>query len=310
MSSSKIPLTAIVLTYNEAVSIETCLQSMARIDEVIVVDSLSTDDTLESARQVRPDARFFTNPFKDFGDQRNWALDNAAPAHEWILFVDADEYCTPELLDEIAGFIQKPRNEVGAFVAGKNYFLGKWLKRSTMYPSYQLRLLKFGQVRYRKEGHGQKEVTQGPLGYLVNGWIHDGFHKGLHQWIERHNQYSTDEIDLILELRNQRVTWADLFHPDAIRRRRALKQLAARAPARPIARFLYVYVWKLGFLDGYPGLVFCMLRFAHDVHIGAKLEEQKYLQRKASTTEHGNQALDSSRSLRRVPVELPGRDTD
>ena len=90
--------------------------------------------------------------FKDFGEQRNWALDNTSPRHPWILFVDADEFCTPEFIDEIGDFLRAPRNYVGAYVAGKSYFMGRWMKHAMMYPSFQLRLLKLGAVRHRKEG--------------------------------------------------------------------------------------------------------------------------------------------------------------
>jgi len=195
-------LTAIVLTYNESANIGACVRAMAAVDDIVVVDSGSTDDTIARACAERADIRVFTNPFKDFGDQRNWALDNSEPKHPWVLFVDADEFCEPELLEEIEQFIASPGLQVGGYIAGRNYFLGQWLKYSTMYPSYQLRLLKLGQVRYRKEGHGQREVTEGPLRYLKHGWRHEGFSKGVHQWVARHNQYSTDEIELIERLRS------------------------------------------------------------------------------------------------------------
>lgn len=277
MRVPRIPVTAIVLTYNEATNVESCLKAMVRLDEIIVIDSFSTDDTLERVRRTRPDAGVFSNPFKDFGDQRNWALDNTEPKHDWILLVDADEYCTSELLDEIAAFVRTPGDATGAFIAAKNYFLGRWLKHSTLYPSYQLRLLKLGAVRYRKEGHGQKEVTDKPLAYLKNGWIHYAFSKGLYQWIARHNRYSTDEIELILSLRRQAIGWAELFGLDPIVRRRALKRLGARVPFRPLVQFFYLYVLRGGFLDGYAGFIFCMLRFSHGVHIVAKLAEKAYL---------------------------------
>ncbi|MEM8973293.1 MAG: glycosyltransferase family 2 protein [Pseudomonadota bacterium] len=276
-SRTSIPLTVIILTYNEESNIEACINGMASVDDIVIVDSLSADGTVKLAQSARPDVRVFTNKFKDFGDQRNWALDNVAPRHQWILFVDADEFCSEEFLQEVAQFIANPTGRVGAYVAGKNYFLGRWLKHTTMYPSYQLRLLKLGEVRFRKEGHGQREVTDGELHYLTEGWRHEGFSKGLHQWIERHNQYSTDEVELILRLRRERINWLHLFSRSPIPRRRALKQLGAKLPFRPLTRFLYMYILRRGFLDGYAGFVFCSLRFAHDIHIVAKLAERTAL---------------------------------
>jgi glycosyltransferase involved in cell wall biosynthesis len=276
--SPLVPVTAIILAHNEAVNIAGCLRSMARVDDVILVDSGSTDETLASAHTARPDVRIFSRAFSDFGDQRNWALDHCAPRHLWVLFVDADEFCTPELLDEIADFIAAPGAAVGAFVAGRNYFLGRWLRYSTLYPSYQLRLLKLGAVRYRKEGHGQKEVTDGPLHYLREGWRHEGFSHGVAQWIARHNRYSTEEVENLLALSMRTIDPKGLLSSDPIRHRRALKVLGAKLPGRPLWRFLYVYVLRGGFRDGGPGLIYCALLFAHAIHMSAKLHEQRYLQ--------------------------------
>jgi glycosyltransferase involved in cell wall biosynthesis len=271
-----LPISAIVLTMNEEANIGRCLQNLARVDDVIVVDSGSTDNTRTLAREVRPNVRIFEHRFKDFGDQRNWALDNTSPRNSWILFIDADEYCTTELLEEIEVFITSPGKFCGGFIAGKNYFLGRWLKRATMYPSYQLRLLRMGEIYYRKEGHGQKEVTNGPLHYFKESWRHEAFSKGVSEWLARHNRYSTDEVELILRLRSEPFKPVQSLSRDPISRRRALKRLGARLPFRPIVRFLYVYILRRGFLDGYPGFLYCLLRIAHDIHIMAKLAEDAY----------------------------------
>lgn len=279
MSPPKIPVTVIILTYNEAINMAPCLTAMVDADDVVVVDSNSRDETISAAKEVRSDVRIFYNPFKDFGEQRNWALDNTSPKHEWVLFVDADEYCTVPFLDELRRFLADPGESVGAFVAGKNHFFGRWLLHCTMYPSYQLRLLRLGQVRFRKEGHGQREVTDGKLVYFKAGWVHNAMSKGLHQWLERHNQYSTDEAELLIRLRGERLQMTRFFTRDAILRRRALKQLAARLPMRSLARFLYVYILRGGFLDGAAGFRFCALRFAHDIHMSCKVSELRRLQR-------------------------------
>ena len=279
-SEIRIPVTAIILTLNEERNIERCLECIDNIDDVVLVDSLSADETIGAARRARPDVRVFEHRFIDFGDQRNWALGNTSPVHEWVLFIDADEFCTNSLIKEIADFVRHPGDHVGAYIAGRNYFLGRWLRRSTMYPSYQLRLLKNGHVTFQKEGHGQREVTKGPLRYLESNWNHEAMSKGLHQWIERHNNYSSDEVDLILRLRREELKPTSLMRKDPIERRRALKILAARIPLRPLMRFTYTYFIKLGFLDGYPGFIYCCLRVAHDIHIVAKLAERHYRESK------------------------------
>jgi glycosyltransferase involved in cell wall biosynthesis len=273
---ARVPVTAIVLTQDEAVNIRACLAALAPVEDVVIVDSGSQDDTLALARTQRPDVRVFVHPFRDFGEQRNWALEYTEPRHDWVLFVDADEFCDPELLEEIAGFIADPGDAVGGYVAGRNHFLGTWLRYSTMYPSYQLRLLRRGQVRYRKEGHGQRELTDGPLRYLRHGWRHEGFSKGVRQWIDRHNQYSSLEGELICRLREEPLRAAECLSGEPLRRRRALKRLGARLPGRPLLRFVYTYFARRGFLDGRAGWYYCLLRVAHDIHIGVKLKEQQH----------------------------------
>ncbi|QVL50084.1 MAG: glycosyltransferase family 2 protein [Thiocapsa sp.] len=272
-----IPVSAVILTLNEAVNIHACLKAMRRVDDLIIVDSGSSDDTLALALNARPDVRIYTHPFQDFGDQRNWALDHCEPRHPWVLFVDADEFCTTELLNEISTFVDLPGEAVGGFIAGRNYFLGRWLRYSTLYPSYQLRLLRRGEVRYRKAGHGQQEVTDGPLHYLSAGWRHEGFSQGVAHWISRHNRYSTEETSNMLALRSTSLRFADLLDRDPVTRRRALKILGAKVPGRPLFRFLYVYLLRGGFRDGVPGLIYCSLILAHAIHISAKLHEKRYL---------------------------------
>jgi len=270
-----VPVTAIILTRDEAANIRRCLAALAGVEDVVVVDSGSTDRTLDLARAERPSVRVLEHPFLDFGDQRNWALDHAAPRHPWVLFVDADEFCDPELLEEIRAMVADPGKDVGGFIAPRNHFMGRWLKHCTMYPSYQLRLLRVGAVRYRKEGHGQREVTEGPLRYLRHGWRHENFSKGVHQWIARHNHYSDAEAVRVLEMRSQPVPWGGLVSGDPIRRRRALKSIAVRLPFRPLLRFLYTYVLRMGFLDGRAGLLYCRLYYAHHIHIEAKMAESR-----------------------------------
>jgi glycosyltransferase involved in cell wall biosynthesis len=264
-------LSVIVLTLNEAENIGPCLRHLAWADDVIVVDSGSTDGTPDAARRARPDVRIFTRAFTDFGDQRNWALDHTDPRHPWVLFIDADEIVTPACAVAIREAVTRPGDRVGFFLCYRNFFLGRWIKHCTLYPTWQLRLLKRGHVRYRKEGHGQREVMDGPGGFITTPYDHHGFSKGIHDWVARHNDYSTNEVELINQLVRQPLALVDLFSRDALRRRRCLKRLAARAGWRPLLRFIYLYFIRLGILDGRAGLVFCLLRVAHEIHITAKL---------------------------------------
>ncbi len=273
--TQKTPLSVIVLTLNEELNIRDCLESLAWADDVIVVDSGSADGTLERARAARPEARLFTHPFQDFGDQRNWALDNTQPVHDWILFLDADERCTPACAEAIRQALAQPGEAAGFYLTCRNFFLGRWIKHCTLYPSWQLRLLKSGRVRFRKEGHGQREVTDGPLAYIREPYDHYGFSKGIAHWVERHNVYSSNEAEFILRMRKEPLALRDLFSADPVVRRRCLKRLAARTGFRPALRFIYLYLIRGGFLDGKPGFVFCMLRVNHEIAITAKLTEAR-----------------------------------
>lgn len=265
-------VSAVILTHNEARNIVSCLSALRRVADVVIVDSGSTDETLVLAASVRPDVRIFSHPFLDFGDQRNWAIDHCELRHDWLLFVDADEYCDPELLSEISEFTSNPGGFVGGFIAGRNYFLGRWLKYSTMYPSYQLRLLRRGRVRYIKEGHGQREVADGPLKYMTHGWRHEAFSKGVHQWLARHNTYSTEEARRFIVDRALPIDWRQLAQ-DRIARRRLMKQIALRLPLRPWIRFFYAWLFRGGVLDGRPGFYYCTLLLAHQLELDAKLAE-------------------------------------
>ncbi len=269
----RFPITVIVLTYNEEKNIGGCLEHLEWADDVVLLDSGSQDDTVSEAKRARKSIRVFENPFEDFGQQRNWALDHTAPKHEWILFLDADEHCNEKCAEDIRRAVKDSGGHVGFFLTCRNIFLGKWIKRCTLYPTWQLRLLKMGEVRYRKEGHGQREVTNGSLGYVKEPYDHYGFSKGISDWVARHNYYSTAELELILRLRREPLKLLDLFKFDALKRRRCLKRLAAKVGFRPVFRFFYTYFLRRGFMDGYAGLLFCLLRVSHEIHITAKLVE-------------------------------------
>jgi glycosyltransferase involved in cell wall biosynthesis len=241
-------------------------------DDVILVDSLSTDDTVAAAKAARSDVRVFQNRFVDFGDQRNWAIDHTQPKHDWVLFLDADERCTPECASAIRCTLDKPTNKVGFFMTCRNMFMGRWMKHCGLYPSWQLRLFKRGQVRYAKEGHGQREVTDGPLGFISTPYDHFGFSKGVEEWTARHEKYAAEEVGLLRQFAKEPLRWGDAVARDPVKRRRFFKRLLARAPGvRPHLRFAYMYFLRAGFLDGIPGFLYCRLYFGHEYRIAKKL---------------------------------------
>ena len=279
MSRRPIPVTVVILTHNEAVNIVACIDSLSSFAEIVVVDSGSTDQTRDILRSHYPHIRVLEHPFEDFGQQRNWALDHVNAAHHWLLFFDADERCTPAFADAIAAAVSDPGGNVGFFLCYRNMFLGQWIKRCTMYPTWQLRLLMAGHVRYVKDGHGQREVMDGKAGYIDVPYDHFGFNKGIKEWIARHNEYSTNEVELLESLRGAPLRMFDLFARDRVQRHRALKRLGARMPLRPVVRFLHLYVIRRGCFDGRAGFLYCCLQFAHELHIVAKRSELNHERR-------------------------------
>lgn len=255
-------------------------------DLVVALDDGSTDGTRSVlaahplvgtllGRPVRPDYRGW-----DDAGNRQALLDAVGEFRpRWVLFLDADERTTPAGVAEMARLVADPGDRVGYFLCGRNYFLGRWIRHCQLYPSWQLRLLRVGRVRYRKEGHGQREVADGPLGHVREPYDHLNVSKGIADWISRHNHYSTAEIELVARLRGEPLAPGDLFTLDGVRRRRFLKRLLARVGCRPAIQFVYTYLLRGGFLDGYPGFVYCLLRCAHEMHITAKLAESAAFQR-------------------------------
>lgn len=263
----------LILTKNEEANIGACLESVSWCDDVVVLDSRSADRTREIA--VSRGARVFEREFDDFGAQRNYALDHVEFRHPWVFHLDADERFNDELRRECEQAIAK--DECSAyFVANRIIFLGRWIKNSSQYPYHQVRLVKRGEARFAKSGHGQKEdsALRG-AGYLRTPYDHLNFSKGIRDWVDRHNRYSSEEAAEASLICGGGVPALDLLSADSLVRKRALKRLHARLPARWLFKFTYLYVWKLGFLDGYPGFVYCMLNGFYDFLISAKIKEAK-----------------------------------
>jgi len=271
-NQQKIPVSVLILTLNEAANIDRCLAALSFSDDIVVLDSFSSDDTVQRAESVG--ARTFQRAFDNFASQRNFALDNIEFSHNWVLHLDADEVITAELRDEIAKTISNP--DFPAYrIASRLMFMGQWLRHSGMYPVYQVRLGRKDTLRFEQVGHGQREVL-GPdqVGTLKSAYLHYGFSKGMDDWIERHNRYSSDEALEGFEKRSiEEGAYIRLFSRYKTERRRAMKRLSERLPFRPLARFLYMYFLKLGFLDGRAGWSYCRLMAMYEYWIILKQRE-------------------------------------
>jgi len=256
-----IPVSVMIFTLNEALHLPSCLDALAWCDDIIVVDSFSTDATEEISRKAG--ARFFQNKFTGFGDQRNWALDNCSPAHEWILILDADERVTPELIDEMKAKLPSAPADTGAFRLRRRFYMwGEWLKYSSLYPTWVVRLIHRERVRYINRGHAETQEVKGNILELGSDLIDENL-KGIDEWFERQNRYSSKDAEYEVANERKSIAWGDLLSGNGLLRRAAIKQIASRMPFRPFTYFMYSYVFRLGFLDGRNGLQFCLMKASY-----------------------------------------------
>jgi glycosyltransferase involved in cell wall biosynthesis len=264
---------AIIVAKNEAANIERCLNSLAWCDERFVVDDHSTDATAEIA--ARCGARVATHKFESFARQRNWAIENVGAQSDWLLMLDADEVSTPEFARNVESAVKEAGpTTVGFRTCRKTMFLGRWLKRSDGFPVWIMRIVRKGQPLFADAGHGEIPVplVNGDLGTIAEPFLHFAFSKGLSDWLERHNRYSSREADREFHCATS-PRLAGLWASDRAERRQSLRNLGRRVPARSTLRFLYQYVVKLGFLDGKAGLMFCSLMAYYEWLIVLKRKE-------------------------------------
>ncbi|AOX04294.1 glycosyltransferase [Moorena producens PAL-8-15-08-1] len=264
-----------ILTYNEDLDIAACIESALLSDDVIIVDSISSDRTVEIASQYP--VRVVQHAFESHGRQRTWMLKEVPTKYEWVYILEADERMTPELFSECQGAIQR-QEHVAYYVAERVMFMNRWIRYSTQYPRYQLRLFRKEKVWFDDYGHTEREVCDGPTGFIKETYPHYTNSKGFTRWIDKHNRYSTDEaLETLRQLEQGTVEWRDLFFGRSeVERRRALKNLSLRLPWRPVLRFLYMYFLLGGFLDGQAGFTWCTLQAFYEYLILLKVWELKH----------------------------------
>ena len=280
-----LPVSVIVPVRNEARNLPRCLESLVDFGEVYVLDSQSTDNTVVIAESHGAKVVQF-HYGGGWPKKRQWAMDTLPLAYDWILLLDADEVLTPELVDEIRTALQNPRID-GYFIRLQMYFLGRVLRHCDA-SFWKLSLFRKGRGRFECRLKDQDTsmadieihehvVADGPTAELRNALIHHNV-DSLSRYILKHNEYSNWEARVLLQPEGntqdgdgQEVT-ANLFGNQA-QRRRWLKRNLYRLPGSPVLLFLYRYLFRLGFLDGVPGLVYCGLQGIQFFHIKAKIYE-------------------------------------
>jgi len=264
-------VSVLILTLDEEINIGACLDTLAWCDDVVVLDSFSSDRTREIA-QARG-ARVVTRRFDNWSAHQNWAVGNIEFRHSWVLYLDADERCPDDLRDEVLRLAQPSAPESAFRIRRKDFFMGRWLRHAQLYPSWFVRLLRPQRIRYERLVN-PVAVVDGPVGELAAHIIHFPFSHGVTHWIARHNRYSDMEAIEAQKVRDGAVSERPrLWTNDPNERRRALKDLFFRMPARPLLKFAYYYGWRRGFLDGRAGFTYASLQSFYEYMIDCKAAE-------------------------------------
>jgi glycosyltransferase involved in cell wall biosynthesis len=274
------PISILIPTKNESANLRACLTSCRFAAEVVVVDSGSKDATKAIATELG--ARVVDFAWNgSFPKKKNWALAKVEWKHDWIFILDADERITPALADELRRTVATPAFD-GYYVNRRFWFLDGWLNHCGYYPSWNLRFFRHRLGRYEQlaavteTSSGDNEVHEhvlldGRSGRLQHEMEHYAF-PTLEVWIEKHNRYSNWEARLLVSAVGSAAA-ANAEIDAGLAAKRRLKHFARRLPFRPTLRFLYHYVWRAGFLDGYRGFVFCRLMGFYEFLSAAKARE-------------------------------------
>jgi len=259
-------LSVLILTYNESLHIGRCIDSFAGLtDKIFVVDSFSSDDTVEIARSKG--AQVIQNPWVSYAFQFNHAIDHNPFQTQWLMRIDADEYITPELRDELKAVLSRdrPADVTGFYVKRRVYFMNQWIRRGGYYPIWLLRIWQSGKGRCEELWMDEHiKLTDGTTQQLENDIIDHNLNN-LTWWTQKHNNYATREIIDLLNIRynfEEKPTVTPAFFGSQEQRTRYLKIKYASLPlfTRPFLYFVYRYFWKLGFLDGTRGLIWHSLQ--------------------------------------------------
>ncbi len=265
------PVSVMIFTLNEEIHLAPCLETLTWCDDVIIVDSFSTDRTKQISE--RSGARFFEHTFDGFGTQRNWALENTTPRHEWVLILDADERVTPQLVTEMRDVLASAPATVGAFRIRRRFHMwGRWLRFSSLYPTWVVRLVHKDRVRYENRGHAETQRVDGEIRELKHDLIDENL-KGIQEWFERQARYAYKEASYEIAQRAATTGTLGLLHPNPLVRRAALKRLARNVPGRALGYFVYTFILRGGFLEGKDGLVFCSMRAVYQQMVAASKHE-------------------------------------
>lgn len=265
-------ISVLILTRNEQQDLPGCLESVGWSDDIHLYDSLSTDRTVAIAREAG--AHVTQRAFDNWAAHQNWGLRNIPFRHPWVFYIDADERVTPQLREAMLQAARSPAGNMAFRVQRRDFFLGTWLRHAQTSPFY-IRLFRPRSIRYERLVN-PVTLVDGHTGELTGYLDHFPFSKGTAHWLDRHNAYSSLEAQQILENRGRRADFnlrKAFLERDFNERRFHQKELFYRLPARPLLKFLLLYLGKRGFLDGRAGLTYATLQSFYEYMIVLKTRE-------------------------------------
>jgi glycosyltransferase involved in cell wall biosynthesis len=269
-----VPVGVIVLTLDEEPNIARCLGSLAWADQIVVVDSGSTDGTVKIARECG--AEVVEQPWLGFSAQREMALRLPLVRHEWVYFVDADEWVSPQLACEIAAVLQTP--SCAAFAHRRRLvFQGTWIRHCGWYRgSWLVRLVDRQAVSFDGSIVGETACVNGPVERLANDLV-DEDRKGLASWLRKHVGYAELEVQRrgrTVPLMRRLLSVRSRTDSRPLARALLKNVIFPSLPAKPLALFLYMYVVRLGVLDGRAGLRFCFFHAWYETTVASLRAEE------------------------------------
>nr|WP_319569926.1 glycosyltransferase family 2 protein [uncultured Draconibacterium sp.] len=278
----KLNITAIILTYNEGIHLQRCIDSIKNlVQDICVIDSSSTDRTKKIA--MANNTRFYTHGFINYSEKFNWALENCNITTDWIWRIDADEYISENLASKIRETLPNINSGVnGIYVNRRIKFLGRTLRYGGWYPSWQMKLVRFGFGHCENRGLDEHFVLQTGESIKIKGDQVDYNLNNLTVWTQKHNGYSNKELAEQLKVQFDINNIENNIRPrllgNQVERKRWFKKKYAATPlfVRPFVLFFVKYFLQLGFLDGKAGFIWHVLQgFWYRFLVDAKIFELK-----------------------------------
>jgi glycosyltransferase involved in cell wall biosynthesis len=268
---SHVKVSVLILTLNEEINIAACLGTLSWSDDIVVLDSFSSDATTGIAAEHG--ARVVQRTFDTYSTQRNFGLTGIAYRNEWLLMIDADERVPEELKTEILAFVANPPADITlCLMRRRDHLYGRWIRRSSGYPTWFGRLARLGHV-WVERPINEEYHTRGKTVQLRGNLDHYPFNKGFAEWFAKHDRYSTSEAALKFSRKRDRPHWRELLSRNPLQHRKNLKSLAYMLPGRPLLMFVALYIVKGGFMEGRAGLTFSLLRVWYEFVIDIKVHE-------------------------------------